>query len=47
MSAASVAELAALAPAPRALSAADLEAVLGAVDDGFYTYVLSALLIVL
>ena len=34
-----------LATAPQAPSASDVEAVLGAVDDGFYTYVLSALLV--
>ena len=45
MSTAFVTELAAPAAAPRTLSAADVEAVLNAVDDGFYTYVLSALLI--
>ena len=46
MSTVNTAALAAgLATAPQALSAADVEAVLGAVDDGFYTYVLSALLV--
>ena len=45
MSTAFVTEFAVSAAAPRTLSAADVEAVLNAVDDGFYTYVLSALLI--